>query len=1147
MQVAFVNTPHGLRWTIGITFILILGLSIQYSATARSGQGAEPNSFGLDPTFGVGGKVTTGFLVDGLGPATGVALQPDGKVVAVGYSYLGSNAGYVDFTVMRFNADGSADTGFGSSGKTATDFSGGADQANSVVLQGDGKIVVGGSTSPSGSGQDDDFALARYSTNGSLDPTFGTGGRVITTFGSSNGDIMSLAIQPDGKIVAAGWVANAGENRDFALARYDFNGTLDSGFGTGGEVTINFGGGTNTDDMAFGVAVYPDGRIVAAGSALLPSGGTAHEQFALARLHGDGTLDSTFGTGGRVVGLVDTVAFAVAIDSSGKVVAGGEEPAYDTDSDFVLARFNLDGTPDTTFGGSGWVTTSFGNTGVEVVHGLALTQDGKIIAGGMGSGATGDFALAKYNGDGSLDGTFGTGGKVLTDFEAGGDGIQSIALDGTGGLVAGGICACSQAGEGPFALARYDANGNLVPSFHGNGKLATTPVSSLDDQLQAIALQADSKILVGGESISDSCSSGCPRSDFTVARYNFDGSIDTSFGNGGVVHTDLSPFNYDQLHDLQVQSDGKIVAAGSTYTDTTGPDFGLVRYNPNGSLDTTFGSGGVVFTDFSGGTDNLASIAIRPDGKIVAGGNTTDFTTFSLALARYNTDGTLDPTFGNGGKVVTTLPGEGAQLIAVTTAPGNKILAAGDVVSTTTSLDFAVVRYNPDGSLDTSFGTGGYVVTDFASHEDTARSVVQLADGKILVGGETGTYPTYDFALARYNTDGTLDPTFGNGGKVVTDFNSTTDQIYSVLIDLQGKIVATGTSSGDFALARYNTDGTLDPTFGNGGLITTNILGYDTAQDAALTQDGRVTLAGYAIDPGTTRADFALARYAENTATPTPTVAPSSPTIPAATTTPTRTSTPVVPTSSTPTERATSTAAGTSTSTPIQMVTSTATGTGTSTPTPMVTSTSCTVQFTDVAPGSTFYPYVHCLACLGLINGYQDGTFKPSNQVTRGQLSKIVANSAGFNDPQPNQTFQDVPLGSTFQVFVGRLASRGYINGYPCGGPGEPCVSPANLPYFRPNNNATRGQISKIVSNAAEFNDPPNGQQFEDVPISSTYYTYTYRLVVRSVMAGYQCGGPGEPCVPPANLPYFRPNNNATRGQTSKIVGNTFFPNCQTP
>jgi hypothetical protein len=276
-----------------------------------------------------------------------------------------------------------------------------------------------------------------------------------------------------------------------------------------------------------------------------------------------------------------------------------------------------------------------------------------------------------------------------------------------------------------------------------------------------------------------------------------------------------------------------------------------------------------------------------------------------------------------------------------------------------------------------------------------------------------------------------------------------------------------------------------------------------------------------------------------NTTIPTSTGTAIAPTI-----TPTATETPLPPTDTPlpPTETATPLSPSETPRAP------TATGTPPS-PSPTgiaATPTACAIQFSDVPQGSTFYPCIHCLACLGIINGYSDGTFKPNNQVTRGQLSKIVANSAGFHDDQTTQMFEDVLVGSTFFQFIGRLAWRGYISGYPCGGPGEPC-QPSNLPYFRPNNNATRGQISKIVSNAAGLADPPYGQQFEDVGVGSTFYTYTYRLVSRGVMSGYPCGGAGEPCVPPGNLPYFGPNNNATRGQTSKIVGNTFFPDCSPP
>jgi hypothetical protein len=167
--------------------------------------------------------------------------------------------------------------------------------------------------------------------------------------------------------------------------------------------------------------------------------------------------------------------------------------------------------------------------------------------------------------------------------------------------------------------------------------------------------------------------------------------------------------------------------------------------------------------------------------------------------------------------------------------------------------------------------------------------------------------------------------------------------------------------------------------------------------------------------------------------------------------------------------------------------------------------------------------------------------------VTRGQLSKIVSNAAGFDDDPGPQQFEDVPAGSTFYDFIGRLANRAIVSGYPCGGVGEPCVPPDNLPYFRPNANVTRGQLSKIVSEAAGFTEPVGAQQFEDVPVGSTFYDWIWRLTDRGIMNGYPCGGAGEPCIPPDDLPYFRPGANATRGQASKIVANTFFPGCNPP
>jgi serine protease AprX len=211
------------------------------------------------------------------------------------------------------------------------------------------------------------------------------------------------------------------------------------------------------------------------------------------------------------------------------------------------------------------------------------------------------------------------------------------------------------------------------------------------------------------------------------------------------------------------------------------------------------------------------------------------------------------------------------------------------------------------------------------------------------------------------------------------------------------------------------------------------------------------------------------------------------------------------------------------------------------------TATACTQSFTDVQPTDTFYPFIRCLACRGIIGGYTDGTFRPNNNITRGQIAKMVANSAGFQEPITGQTFEDVPPASPFYEFIERLFRRGHMGGYPCGQrTTETCIPPENRPYFRPNENATRGQLSKIVSNAAGYSEPHSGQFYTDVTGDNPFYLEIMRLTMRNAMSGYQCGGPGEPCDP-QNRPYFRWANPVTRGQASKIVANTFFPNCQTP
>jgi subtilisin family serine protease len=279
------------------------------------------------------------------------------------------------------------------------------------------------------------------------------------------------------------------------------------------------------------------------------------------------------------------------------------------------------------------------------------------------------------------------------------------------------------------------------------------------------------------------------------------------------------------------------------------------------------------------------------------------------------------------------------------------------------------------------------------------------------------------------------------------------------------------------------------------------------------------------------RVDALAAVNSVQQATPTPVPPTMTPVPPTATMTPvppTPTNTPVPPTP---------------TNTPVPPTSVPPTATATMGTQATATPTVCTMSFNDIPRTHTFYSTVMCLACRGIVSGYADGKFQPDNLVTRGQLAKIVSNAAGLGGTPTAQTFEDVPPTHPFYEWIEKLSARGYMTGYPCTpGPGpEPCAS--GKPYFRPYANATRAQTAKIVANARAYPYEPGGQTFEDVPVTHPFYQWIQVLASQNVMTGYNCGGPGEPCGA-GNRPYFRPYNDVTRGQSSKIVANAFFPNC---
>jgi uncharacterized delta-60 repeat protein len=393
------------------------------------------------------------------------------------------------------------------------------------------------------------------------------------------------------------------------------------------------GGGGNpaVDDQVFAVAIQGDGKIIAAGDSF--NGGNYLWSIALARYNSNGSLDTTFGAGGKALTDFGGGARAVAIQSDGKIVAAGY--SYDSPYNFLLVRYNSNGKLDAGFGSGGVVLTNMGGAATAV----AIQSDNKIVAAGYFYNGIGyDFAVARYNSNGTLDATFGLGGRVNTMMGGLGAGASGIAIQTIDSkiLVAGGSC-----------LIRYNTNGTLDPSFgFGSGMVCT---GSYHEQTSGVGIQSNGQILAAGSSYN-----GIGSYDLALTRFNIDGSPDNSFSIGGRAVT--SAMSLYALAPTTVVPDpvsGKIVVAGySQY------EFVLARYNSDGTPDTSFASGGAILTTGGGYWSNdslVRDIAVQTDGMIVVAGRTykDDVNGYDFALARHNSNGSIDTSFGTGGKVTT--------------------------------------------------------------------------------------------------------------------------------------------------------------------------------------------------------------------------------------------------------------------------------------------------------------------------------------------------------------------------------------------------------------------------------------------------------------------------------------------------------------
>ena len=801
-------------------FVLLFAGLLSLSAYAAPGD--------FDTSFGGGaGWVSTGF--EGISIARGqdVILQADGKLVVAGNTVGGCiNSNCKDqYLLMRYHANGWLDTSFNGTGKVITDF--GSYQPAEVIQQADGKLVVAGTDK-------DMFALARYNLNGSLDTTFDTDGMVST--GISYRDTANAIIQQsDGKLVVVGVASyiNTGGTNDFAVVRYNPDGSLDSTFSDDGK--LNIGIDATSHDHALTVIQQADGKLVVAGN--------NNADFALIRLNPDGSLDGSFDGDGKLVTTMSggpEVIFSLVQQPDGKLVAAGSSLVNGKDG-FALARYNADGSLDTAFSGDGKVKTEIG-AGKSYGESIVLQLDGKLVVAGYASNGTDDdFALARYNADGSLDTAFNGSGTLMTALGTGADQGNAVVLQPDGKLVMAGSSSSQDGSSASFALARYHTNGALDSTFSGDGKVLTAGVPVSKDTGQSTIQQDDGKLVVAGYATVGG------NYHFALMRYNPDGSLDTELNGSGKLTTSMSSSD-DFGRAVIQQTDGKLVVAGygsSGYSN----DFALARYNRNGTLDTSFSGDGKLTTAIGTSYDDAFDVIQQADGKLVVAGYAQVGSYADFALVRYNGNGSLDASFSGDGKLTTAI-GIDDKAYTVIQQRDGKLVVAGSS-SNGSRWDVALARYNANGSLDTSFNGAGSVTTAIGTGAG-ANSVIQQADGKLVAAGYATVGGLPHFALARYNTDGSLDSSFNGTGKIITALGTGTASASSVIQQADGKLVVAGywihgSAYSDVAVVRYNLDGSLDTTFSNAGKLTMVIDEDDAAAHAVIEQqDGKLVIAGYA-------------------------------------------------------------------------------------------------------------------------------------------------------------------------------------------------------------------------------------------------------------------------------------------------------------
>jgi uncharacterized delta-60 repeat protein len=880
-------------WVIG-TIALLLSATSAFAAAGA-----------LDPTFGSNGIVAIKFN-DIPSSASEVVLQTDGKIITLGSVTLGDEQS--KRVITRYNNNGTVDTSFGTNGSTFVEVEGFS--GSRIAFQPNEKLIVGGQ-------HGEDFAVVRYNSNGTLDTSFGTNGMGIILGGSdSYQSLGDIAIQPDGKIVFVGDTSGSQSTRtELIYARFNSDGTEDIGN------ILYFSNSHNNYGKA--VAIQPDGKIILSGI-ITPDDGRG-PLLSLARINQDGSLDvSNFGTGGKVAipfYEFDNNHSALAIQADGKIVLTGT--VFDTgglNGNLAVVRFNSNGALDTTFGGTGIVITDFGAD--ESSDGLVIQPDGKILLEGKtcdscsGTFGSSDFLLARYNSDGSLDTTFGENGKLISDFGDSTATHMGIALQPDNKLVVVGRGVLVRYGTGTSNVTQTTLTFNSVDAYDG------WILESAENSSQGGSLDKTAKVVFVGDDSRDrqyrsilSFNTISIPDDILITSAQVKIKKQTAVGTDpfnthGDLLLDIRGGTFSNNINLTVEDFSAIANIGSSqekfvdsglkwYTANLSNinlgfvnKYGVTQFRLLFSLDDNddmgddyikvFSSGSatsdqpqLIVTYSTGGNVNTQPPVITSNGggttaNIALPENTTAVTTVTATdpesqLISYSIAGGADAALfsinpSDGKLSFVTAPSYNAPNDAGLDHIYNVMVQASDG-ALTDSQELVISIINPNSStgamLDPTFGASGVVTTKISGLPTTMREIVLQPDGKIITLGTVQSQKI----IIRHNSNGTVDTSFGANGSLIVEVPAFSGS--KIAIQPDGKLIVGGRSEGAYAVVRYNSNGSLDTSFGINGITATNPNSeyFYSLADVVVQPDGKIVLAGDIQFHYGNHIDFEIVRF----------------------------------------------------------------------------------------------------------------------------------------------------------------------------------------------------------------------------------------------------------------------------------------------